>query len=291
MKVRSIKTLVVFTLICLLVLPTSTFAASTSLKLGLPNQKVEDITVNETIKGAFKEKLPIYFTLPSGVTFATLPEVEVVSGDLKIDSVINDFSSAGREYIKVTIKSESSTPSTISMRDIRLTISRKVPDGPLYLDLSGEAINQSGSLFDDVDKVISKISLGEVIDSPTDISVVFKVGSQLYNYNGVSKAMDVVPYVKDNRTFVPIRYLVSSLGVDDQDILFDNDKVTINKGSQSIVLTIGSNQMITNGTTVIMDIAPEYQNGRVMLPVRAVAEALQAQVNFIDDQVIITNTL
>ncbi len=291
MKVRSIKILAVFTLICVLLLPTSAFAASTSLKLGLPNQKVEDIKVTESIKGAFKEKLPIYFTLPSGVTFATLPEVEVISGDLKIDSVTNDFTSAGREYIKVTIKGESSTPSTISMRDISLTISRKVPDGPLYLDLSGEAINQTGSFFDDVDKVISKISLGEVIDSPTDISVVFKAGSQVYNYNGLSKVMDVAPYVKDNRTFVPIRYLVSSLGVDDQDILFDNDKVTINKGSQSIVLTIGSHQMITNGTTVIMDIAPEYQNGRVMLPARAIAEALQAQVNFIDDQVIITNTL
>ena len=290
MKVKKIDVLAVLVLVCILVLPKSVFAANTSLIIGLPNQKVEDIIVKETVKGAFKENLPIYFTLPKGVTFTSIPVVEVVSGDLKIDSITNDFSSNGREYIKANIKSESSTPSTIRLRDIRLTINRTVPNGPLYLDLSGESLNQAGSVFDDLDKVISKINLGEVIDPPSDISVVFKVGSKVYNHNGFSKVMDVAPYVKDNRTFMPIRYLVNSLGIDNKDIIFDNGKVTINKGSQSIVLNVGSNQMITNGTTVIMDISPEYQNGRVMLPARAVAEALQAQVNFINDQVIITNT-
>ena len=56
------------------------------------------------------------------------------------------------------------------------------------------------------------------------------------------------------------------------------DKVTT--ASDSATLVIGSNVFFVNGKVVTSDVAPFIQNGRTFLPVRALAEALGAEVEF-----------
>ncbi len=286
MRRKSLGFLAIIFLAVGVFLPVAAFGATSSLKIGLPNQQVEDIQVTETKEEVFKKKGTLDFVLPKGVTFTSMPVVEVSDGDLKIDSIDNDFNSEGREYIAVKVKSESSVPSTIKISGIRLTVDRSVPDGPVYLELSGEAINETASVFPGSD--VFKIQLGEVVGLTSDQSVAFSVGSQVYYDNGQAKVMDAVPYIKDSRTFVPLRFLLNAFGIEDEAIAFDNGKVTIHKGSQTIELFVGQKQMISDGKTVALDVSPEEQQGRVMLPVRAVAEILGAQVYFAEDQIIMT---
>lgn len=285
MRTKQLGVFILLLLICLLAAPITVFAA-TNLKLGLPNQPVDDIVFTESAKEAIKSNRDLIFVLPKGVTFTDQPVVEVTSGNLKLDSVTTESNSEGREYLKVRIKSESSVPSTIRLSGIRLTLDRTVPNGPVYLEVTGDAINETDALFPGRD--VLKVQLGEVIGTLLDMSVAFKVGSQIYYQNGSPKVMDATPYIKENRTFVPLRFLLNTLGVNERDISFDNGKVTLNQGSHRIELAIGSNKMMVNGQERLMDVAPEEQNGRVMLPVRSVAEILGAQVDFIEDQIIIS---
>jgi len=97
---------------------------------------------------------------------------------------------------------------------------------------------------------------------------------------GVEKTMDVAPYVKNGRTYLPVRYVASALGVLDSNILWDEatQKVTLLKGDKVVQLTIGSNAMIVNGVTITMDAAPEITSGRTMLPFRFIAQAMGSSV-------------
>ena len=85
--------------------------------------------------------------------------------------------------------------------------------------------------------------------------------------------MDVAPYIKAGRTYVPVRYLGEALGANvDWDEV--TKTVTVTKGDKSVVLVIGSTIAKVNGADVQMDVAPEIVNGRTMLPARWVAEGL-----------------
>ena len=97
-----------------------------------------------------------------------------------------------------------------------------------------------------------------------------------------ANTMDIEPYIKNDRTYVPVRYLAYALGVSEGGISWDGkaQRVGIFKGENNIALTIGSNAMLASGKTVIMDVPPEITRGRTMLPARWVAEALGAEVEW-----------
>ena len=46
-------------------------------------------------------------------------------------------------------------------------------------------------------------------------TAVFTIGQTSYTLNGQSVTMDVAPYIKDSRTFLPLRYVADALGVPD----------------------------------------------------------------------------
>ncbi len=99
------------------------------------------------------------------------------------------------------------------------------------------------------------------------------------------KTMDVTPYIKNDRTYVPVRYLAYSLGVTEDCVTWDNNaqKVGINKNDTRINLTIGSPTMMVNNEPKLMDVVPEITSDRTFLPARWVAEALGAEVTWDDD--------
>jgi hypothetical protein len=98
------------------------------------------------------------------------------------------------------------------------------------------------------------------------------------------KTMDVSPYIKNDRTYVPVRYLAYALGVAEDGVTWDGDiqQVGINTDDASIILTIGSDTMTVNEEPVTMDVAPEITSDRTFLPARWVAEALGATVEWDD---------
>jgi hypothetical protein len=92
--------------------------------------------------------------------------------------------------------------------------------------------------------------------------------------------MDVAPYIEDNRTFLPLRFVANALGISDSNIYYSpiTHMVTLTKGSSMIQLIIGSTTMSANGATITMDVAPEIINGRTCLPIAWIAQAFDTNV-------------
>lgn len=121
-------------------------------------------------------------------------------------------------------------------------------------------------------------------------SVVFAVGQKEYFVNSTTPGvkMDAAPYIAQNRTFVPVRFLGNALGVTNENIAWDakTSKAKLVLGGKSAELTVGKKQIISSGKVVEADVAPELKGGRTFLPARFVAEALGYKVDFIDGLVV-----
>ena len=90
---------------------------------------------------------------------------------------------------------------------------------------------------------------------------------------------DVPPAIMDGRTMVPMRVIFEALGAD---IQWDDKSwtVTATKGGLTVVAAIGNRTMFVNGKETRMDIAPIIVDGRTLVPVRFVSEALDCEVDW-----------
>jgi hypothetical protein len=97
--------------------------------------------------------------------------------------------------------------------------------------------------------------------------------------------MDVPPFIRDGRTFVPLRAIGEALG---DDVNWDNDtrtaSVTFPDGTV-ISMTIGDSDITVidgDGAVSVIenDAAPVIEDGRTMLPVRGLAEAAGFEVDW-----------
>jgi len=116
----------------------------------------------------------------------------------------------------------------------------------------------------------------------TENRVVFTVDDPNYVIGGQTKQADTAPYIKDGRVMLPIRYVAEALGIDEEKIEWDpvQQCVTIFHGENIIQLKIGDFTLAADGRKIQMDAAPEIRDGRTMLPLHAVAEALGVQLKW-----------
>lgn len=93
---------------------------------------------------------------------------------------------------------------------------------------------------------------------------------------------DVYPYIKNSRTYVPIRFIAEELGYD---VKWDgaNKKVIMKNGNTNVELTIGSNKMKVNGKVLTLDAPAEIKDERTFVPLRAIAESFGEKVDYSKD--------
>jgi hypothetical protein len=115
----------------------------------------------------------------------------------------------------------------------------------------------------------------------------FYIGRPYYRVDQQTFDMDVAPYIKDNRTFLPVRFVAYACGVEEGDISWDGatGTVQLQKGDIQLTLNIGSQVLKVRDASgavneVLMDVAPEITSDRTMLPVRWVAEQFSYQVSW-----------
>jgi len=100
-----------------------------------------------------------------------------------------------------------------------------------------------------------------------------------------------MPVIENGRTLVPMRAIFESLGAQ---ILWDDATKTVTgtKDSTSVVLTIGNTVAKVNEKETPLDVPASILNGRTMVPVRFISEALGCKVDWADNTktVIITTS-
>lgn len=105
------------------------------------------------------------------------------------------------------------------------------------------------------------------------------------NMNGTQMNFDVDPVIENGRTLVPFRAIFENLGcaVSYQEIGGSLQMVEAQRGQDVILLQIGVTDMVVNGETVQLDVAPKIENGRTLVPLRAISESLGCNVKWQDD--------
>lgn len=110
------------------------------------------------------------------------------------------------------------------------------------------------------------------------------LGERVTTVDGMSHILDAAPFVKPgvNRTLVPVRFLSEMLGARVQ-WQAETQQIIIVHGDNEIVLTIGSDKVLVNGNTIILDCPAELlSSGRAFVPLRFVSEALGSEVHWDD---------
>lgn len=97
--------------------------------------------------------------------------------------------------------------------------------------------------------------------------------------NGIPLSFDVPPQIINDRTMVPLRAIFEALGasVDWDD---STRTVTSSKDGITISLTVDSITMYVNGNAVTLDSPACIVDGRTLVPVRAISEAYNTDVEW-----------
>ena len=95
--------------------------------------------------------------------------------------------------------------------------------------------------------------------------------------NGATVTFDQPPIERAGRVFVPLRGVFERLGAS---VVYANGDINAQGNGRSVHLHIGSTQATVNGQSVYMDVAPFLIGARTLVPLRFVAQALGASVNW-----------
>ena len=102
--------------------------------------------------------------------------------------------------------------------------------------------------------------------------------------DGQAMDFDVAPIIQNDRVLVPMRAIFEELhcSVDYTDI--DGKQIiTAKNDDNTISLEIGSNEMTVNDEKVSLDTVPVIIDDRTLVPLRAVSEALDCNVDWDGD--------
>jgi len=92
-------------------------------------------------------------------------------------------------------------------------------------------------------------------------------------------SFDVKPYILKDRVYVPFRNIFESL---DAQVIWDEETGTIKATTEQsdLVIDLNKNTAQINGANISLEDQPIIENGRVLVPLRFVSEALYARVSW-----------
>ncbi|HWP97228.1 MAG TPA: stalk domain-containing protein [Syntrophomonadaceae bacterium] len=127
----------------------------------------------------------------------------------------------------------------------------------------------------------SNIASNNQVNQTTSVSNATTV-TQYVNVlvNGQSLQSDVKPFINaDGRTMLPVRAIAEALGAQVQ---WDEatQTATLTLGAKTVKIPIGQNSILVDGQPTSMDTIAAIKDGRTLLPVRSVGEALGAQIGW-----------
>lgn len=129
-------------------------------------------------------------------------------------------------------------------------------------------------------KDLSRIDYNADCDLETGFTAKLPDGIKVY-YCGAPITYDVKPGVIAGRVLIPARLTFERMGAG---VLWDeeNRKVTVTRGDKRVEIEIGKSQMRINSVATSLQVPAQVIEGRTMIPLRAVATALDCVVNWGD---------
>lgn len=147
----------------------------------------------------------------------------------------------------------------------------------------------SGKLrVDAMNSKISKISFSgagkneDIIIASSDADILkMTVSKNEWEMDGKISNMEVSPFIKNNRTLVPIRFIVEALN-GNVDWNPDSMTATISLGGKIIEIPINSNKVKVDGIEKTIDSSAIISNSRTFVPIRFISETIGLEVIYLD---------
>lgn len=118
----------------------------------------------------------------------------------------------------------------------------------------------------------------DIPNQPAD-TVIFTIGSLQMISNGQIYTLDAVPFIENDRLYVPLRAISDVFGLG---VVYNQESgyIRLTQEGQEIVLTVNSSQVtLADGSTLQMDVPVLIQNDRAWLPVRYISQILGYEVS------------
>nr|WP_246187917.1 stalk domain-containing protein [Paenibacillus tengchongensis] len=130
--------------------------------------------------------------------------------------------------------------------------------------------------FDNISFVMPSLSSEAGLPTGTASMV---IGAKSMTVNGAKKALDVAPIVKDDTTYVPIKYVLDAFG-GSASWNQTTKKIMVLRGAKALDLTVNQKEFVLNGKRQSAEVAPLILQGRTLVPLRLVSEQLGLTVNW-----------
>ncbi|MDO5041394.1 MAG: stalk domain-containing protein [Peptoniphilus sp.] len=108
-----------------------------------------------------------------------------------------------------------------------------------------------------------------------------KIDETKYNINEEAFEMDTKPFIKDDRTLVPVRFIVEALK---GDVQYDEKNRIVNMvyDGKIIIIPIDDDKIIVNDEVITMDTTAIIKDSRTFIPIRFIAESIGMIVDYED---------
>jgi len=104
-----------------------------------------------------------------------------------------------------------------------------------------------------------------------------QAASVTINVNGSAVSFDQPPIERGGRVYVPLRGVFERLGAS---VVYSRPNINATGNGHNVALTIGSRSATVDGNNVQLDSPPFLVGSRTLVPLRFVAQALGATVNY-----------
>lgn len=113
----------------------------------------------------------------------------------------------------------------------------------------------------------------------SQIKPVLDKGTVKVKLDSTYLTFDVAPQIIEGRTMVPLRAIFEALGAE---VKWDDATKTVSatRDGVNVALTIGKNEMQKDTQTVTLDVPAQIVDSRTLVPVRAISEAFECDVNW-----------
>ncbi len=130
-------------------------------------------------------------------------------------------------------------------------------------------------------KAIAEFSDGRTLATESVVNINGNNGNISVRISGEKITFDQEPIIYNDRTMVPMRKIFENLGAR---VEWDgaSQTATGTKGDRKVRVTVGSKTMYVNSKEITLDASPMIMSGRTLVTVRAVAEGLGCDVDWIE---------
>ena len=200
-------------------------------------------------------------------------DVDVKEGDIMLNT--GDPYDHEKQELYIKVDRRSTKPSSLLFKNIAVTLDRTVPYGPIKLEGHFGVVKGRHNLTNRV-KTFDYFTTITPVSDEKRITSVFTIDQKEYSevVGGVreDKTMDVAPFIKDDRTMLPVRYIANAIGAE---VNYDPKTriATFQKYQSVVTLNIDKNVMYVNGSPVQLYTKPANVENRIFLPLVNIAQA------------------